>query len=1006
MNRADNKIREAAEYTGGVENNLQNEIHIADYKSILEKTSIIAITDRKGIIQYVSENFSRLSQYTLTELIGQDFSIVNSGFHSKDLIQNLWETIISGKIWKNHFKNKAKDGSYYWVDSSIVPLLDEHGEPYQYVSLQANITDHKSAEERLMLFDSIMNYSDDAVVGKTLDGAISSWSQGAEKVFGYTEEEIIGKPISLIIPASLRNEEDHFTKRICKGQVIRHYKTKRLKKDGRILFVSLTIFPVKDVFGNITGTCKIVRDITDLEKAEEKIFYANHEKETVLNRITDAVVSVDNDWRYTFLNDAAISTHPLGILETLGKVIWDVHPDLEGTIFWDKYHEAMLTRKVVEVESYYLPMDTWFSVKVYPSINGLTIFYNDVTERKKAEIKLSQSLKETADYKFALDEASIVAITDQKGIIKYVNKNFCKISKYTQTELIGQDHRIINSGYHSKEFIRDIWVTIGNGEIWKGEIKNKAKDGTYYWVDTTIVPFLDNSRKPYQYIAIRADITERKKAEANLVISEMKFRSLIEHSAEGIVMTDEFSNVIYRSPSTEKITGLLPIEKTINNTHPDDLHIIKEKFAEVLESPGIPIAFQGRFNHASGHYIWLEGTFTNLLHVKEVRAIVTNYRDISQRKQDEEKLIKSEKIYKTIASSIPGSAISMLDTDFRYLLIEGDLVGKFGYSKEMIFGNKAEDILTPELFASLENKLKRVLNDEEVAVEANVFGFDLISKFIPLKDDFNTIYAIMIVTIDVTKLKSAERNIMELNRSLEKKILKRTNQLEIVNKELESFSYSVSHDLRAPLRIIDGFGQILLDDYVKVLDEEGKRTIKVIIDNTRKMGQLIDDLLRFSKLGRSEIRISTVNMNELVDDVFNELRTTGFSTTSTFNRHNLNTADCDRNLLKQVWINLISNAIKYSSGTVNPIIEIGMMKNTDKNVFYIRDNGAGFDMQYAHKLFGVFQRLHTEEQFSGTGVGLALVKRIIVRHEGTIWAESEIGNGATFYFTLSEKGKV
>ena len=1006
MNRADNKIREAAEYTGGVENNLQNEIHIADYKSILEKTSIIAITDRKGIIQYVSENFSRLSQYTLTELIGQDFSIVNSGFHSKDFMQILWETIISGKIWKGQLKNKAKDGSYYWVDSSIVPLLDEHGEPYQYVSLQANITDHKSAEERLMLFDSIMNYSDDAVVGKTLDGAISSWSQGAEKVFGYTEEEIIGKPISLIIPASLRNEEDHFTKRICKGQVIRHYKTKRLKKDGRILFVSLTIFPVKDVFGNITGTCKIVRDITDLEKAEEKIFYANHEKETVLNRITDAVVSVDNDWRYTFLNDAAISTHPLGILETLGKVIWDVHPDLEGTIFWDKYHEAMLTRKVVEVESYYLPMDTWFSVKVYPSINGLTIFYNDVTERKKAEIKLSQSLKETADYKFALDEASIVAITDQKGIIKYVNKNFCKISKYTQTELIGQDHRIINSGYHSKEFIRDIWVTIGNGEIWKGEIKNKAKDGTYYWVDTTIVPFLDNSRKPYQYIAIRADITERKKAEANLVISEMKFRSLIEHSAEGIVMTDEFSNVIYRSPSTEKITGLLPIEKTINNTHPDDLHIIKEKFAEVLESPGIPIAFQGRFNHASGHYIWLEGTFTNLLHVKEVRAIVTNYRDISQRKQDEEKLIKSEKIYKTIASSIPGSAISMLDTDFRYLLIEGDLVGKFGYSKEMIFGNKAEDILTPELFASLENKLKRVLNDEEVAVEANVFGFDLISKFIPLKDDFNTIYAIMIVTIDVTKLKSAERNIMELNRSLEEKILKRTNQLEIVNKELESFSYSVSHDLRAPLRIIDGFGQILLDDYVKVLDEEGKRTIKVIIDNTRKMGQLIDDLLRFSKLGRSEIRISTVNMNELVDDVFNELRTTGFSTTSTFNRHNLNTADCDRNLLKQVWINLISNAIKYSSGTVNPIIEIGMMKNTDKNVFYIRDNGAGFDMQYAHKLFGVFQRLHTEEQFSGTGVGLALVKRIIVRHEGTIWAESEIGNGATFYFTLSEKGKV
>lgn len=250
---------------------------ITYYKYALDESSIVAITDNKGIINYVNDNFCNISKYTAEELIGKDHQIVNSGYHSKPFFKGLWATISHGKVWKGEIKNKAKDGSFYWVYTTIVPFLDKNGKPYQYVAIRS-----------------------------------------------------------------------------------------------------------------------------------------------------------------------------------------------------------------------------------------------DITDRKRGEEELKNTLKEISDYKYALDESAIVAITDQKGIITHVNDNFCKISKYDSNELIGKDHRIINSGFHSKEFIKGLWTTIANGKVWKGELHNKAKDGSTYWVDTTIVPFLNHAGKPYQYVAIRSDITERKKGEEQI----------------------------------------------------------------------------------------------------------------------------------------------------------------------------------------------------------------------------------------------------------------------------------------------------------------------------------------------------------------------------------------------------------------------------------------------------------------------------------------------------------
>lgn len=309
---------------------------LEDYKYALNESAIVAITDPKGIITHANDNFCAISKYSREELIGMDHRIVNSSFHPKEFIRQLWSTIANGKIWKGELKNRAKDGTVYWVDTTIVPFLNPDGKPYQYVAIRSDITQRKHSEENLL-----------------------------------------------------------------------------------------------------------------------------------------------------------------------------------------------------------------------------------------------KSLKEVSDYKFALDESSIVAITDQKGIINFVNDNFCKISKYSREELIGMDHQIINSGFHSKEFIRDLWVTIASGEIWKGELKNRAKDGSYYWVDTTIVPFLNELGKPFQYVAIRADITQRKKAEEDLI----KYSTVLEYKNTQLV---DFCNIVSHNLRAPLLNISMLIDYIDQSDNEEERQLVHSKIKPVV----------------------------------------------------------------------------------------------------------------------------------------------------------------------------------------------------------------------------------------------------------------------------------------------------------------------------------------------------------------------------------------------------------------------------------------
>jgi signal transduction histidine kinase len=249
-------------------------------------------------------------------------------------------------------------------------------------------------------------------------------------------------------------------------------------------------------------------------------------------------------------------------------------------------------------------------------------------------------------------------------------------------------------------------------------------------------------------------------------------------------------------------------------------------------------------------------------------------------------------------------------------------------------------------------------------------------------------------------IKEEQEKTKKLNEELEQKVLERTSALASINQELDSFSYSVSHDLRAPLRAMNGYAVMLKEDHGDKLDDDGRRIIQTIRDNAERMGRLIDDLLSFSRLGKTEIKRSMVDMDELTEGVLFDLKKTIPKNT----RVKVNTlpkVSGDYNLMRQTMHNLISNAIKYSSKKSEPIIEINSEEKNGEIIFTVKDNGAGFDMQYADKLFGVFQRLHSQEEFDGTGVGLAIVHRIISKHKGKIWAEGKVDEGASFYFSLA-----
>lgn len=333
----------------------------------------------------------------------------------------------------------------------------------------------------------------------------------------------------------------------------------------------------------------------------------------------------------------------------------------------------------------------------------------------------------------------------------------------------------------------------------------------------------------------------------------------------------------------------------------------------------------------------------------------------------------------------------------------------FGWKREEVLGRMVSETIIPQqdrdeyilwmkqyLETGSRSGINRLMESTALRYDGTEFPVEL--SISPLKSG-NTIAFCWFLT-DITERKKSEEEIKSFSLQLEQKVRERTAELEIVNKELESFSYSVSHDLRAPLRSIHGYMNIFAEDYTHQLDDEAQRLMSIIMANAKKMGILIDDLLEFSRLGRKELSKSVRSMKEMAEGVFQELTRAQPERVVQFTITDLPPANVDHSTFRQVWMNLISNSLKYSLKAEHTIINIGFEEKEDSIVYFVKDHGAGFDMLYYDKLFGVFQRLHSHNEFEGTGVGLAIVHRIITKHGGRVWAEGEVNKGACFYFSL------
>ena len=634
----------------------------------------------------------------------------------------------------------------------------------------------------------------------------------------------------------------------------------------------------------------------------------------------------------------------------------------------------------------------------------------DITDRKQAEDALRESRQMLETVLNTIPAR--VFWKDRNSTYLGCNQSFAQDAGFSSpAEVIGRDDFQMGWAEQADLYRADDRAVIENGRPKLSyEEPGILAEGQRNWLRTSKIPLRDLEGDIRGVLGTYEDITEQKTAEKALRESEDRYRQLFELESDAIFLIDNSTGqLLEANQAASTLYGytreeLLLMKNTDLSAEPEDTQRITQTTPAIPENIiMVPLRFH-RKKDGSVFPVEITGRFFTWqgkpVHIAAIR-------DITPRRKIEEDLRESHQMFKTVLDTIP-ARVFWKDRNLTYLGCNQSFAQDAGFhSPEEVIGKNDYQIgwadYTEEYQA--DDRLvietgKAKLNYEEPAINAEGKHFWVSTSKIPLRDPEDRIRGVLGTYEDISERKQAEEEIRLLNAGLEQRVAQRTAQLEAANKELEAFGFSVSHDLRAPLRAIDGFTRILEEDHGKFLDEEGKRLCAVVRDNTRRMNELIDDLLALSRLSRTEMEFLSNDMETMAGSVFQELTTPESRARIDFTIRPLPRAMGDPILLRQAWTNLISNAIKFSTKRERATIEIGCRSTPEEDVYSVRDNGAGFEMQYAGRLFGVFQRLHSASEFEGTGVGLAIVQRVVRRHGGRVWAEGAVDKGATFYFTL------
>jgi PAS domain S-box-containing protein len=780
-------------------------------------------------------------------------------------------------------------------------------------------------------------------------------------------------------------------------------------KDGRQAQVEISMHSLGEI------AVSAFNNVTERKRSEAALRESEANYRSLVELSPDGII-VHRSGKVVFANPAALRlVHAHQPDDILGKSALDfVHPDQRGLVaqrIRDLSEEGLIAPVMEErficLDGVVIDVEVVAMSIRYEGQPAIQVIIRDISERKEMMDSLRVSEEQ---YRTLIETVNVgIFVSTLEGKFLQANSAVCEMAGYTQDEFL----KLSAQALYAEDIERGqmIYELQARGFVKNLEVLSLKKDGSQFWISLSAVLLRNAEGKPLRILGSVADITERKHAAEALQQSERRFRTLIEHSADALTLLNADGTVFYEGPTVRRLTGYSAVERLGRNAFetifPEDLPFVKQTLLGIMEKPEASVTAQFRAVRSDGSVWWAEGTATNLLHDPSLHAIVINYHDISERKRAEESLLESEQRYRALFEQASDAIFVETLLDDRIVDINHRACEMLGYSRKELLRLHVSDIIAPEVA----REPLAIRKELEIYGQKPFESLDLCKdgRRIPVEVTNAQISETLALSIvrDITRrkefeaqLQQREAEVRSLNAELERRVTERTAQLEQANHELEAFSYSVSHDLRAPLRAIDGFSRIVLDDHAGQLDLEARRLLGHVRDESRHMTQLIEALLGLSRMSRVEMRRELVDLSDLAAMVLETLHQTQPERQVETQIAPGLKAQGDARLLLIVFENLLGNAWKFTSKREQAKIEFGAETREQELVYFIRDNGAGFEMSYAGKLFGVFQRLHNSEEFEGTGIGLTTVQRIVHRHGGRIWGEAEVERGATFYFTL------